>query len=167
MIPIFSQLPRLRPAKVAARHFIDGRSHPSFAKLRQGGEFRSGCLKLSACCFCRQLSLQVFTSHKSDCALAGPFHESPPPFSVYDLQIGLNLFAFIERVQHGAAWKIRGINFSGVAGYRCPRTILRTIRRRGLKVLPTRLCSGFAGLQRRRTSERFPVGWLPCCAGDR
>ena len=32
MIPIFSQLPRLRPAKVAARHFIDGRSHPSFAK---------------------------------------------------------------------------------------------------------------------------------------
>ena len=24
--------PRLRPAKVASRHFIDGRSHPSFAK---------------------------------------------------------------------------------------------------------------------------------------
>jgi len=32
--------PRLRPAKVASRHFIDGRSHPSFAKLRQGGEFQ-------------------------------------------------------------------------------------------------------------------------------
>src|SRR5437870_6730431 len=31
--------PRLRPAKVASRHFIDGRSHPSFAKEWNSGSF--------------------------------------------------------------------------------------------------------------------------------
>src|SRR5437879_12978911 len=31
--------PRLRPAKVASRHFIDGRSHPSFAKEGNSGSF--------------------------------------------------------------------------------------------------------------------------------
>src|SRR6266705_4569196 len=31
--------PRLRPAEVASRHFIDGRSHPSFAKEGNSGSF--------------------------------------------------------------------------------------------------------------------------------
>src|SRR2546422_289436 len=31
--------PRLRPAKVASRHFIDGRSHPSFAKEGNSSSF--------------------------------------------------------------------------------------------------------------------------------
>src|SRR5438874_1260837 len=31
--------PRLRPAKVASRHFVDGRSHPSFAKLSVSHNF--------------------------------------------------------------------------------------------------------------------------------
>ena len=31
--------PRLRPAKVASRHFIDGRCHPSFAKEGNSGSF--------------------------------------------------------------------------------------------------------------------------------
>src|SRR5256712_13451238 len=31
--------PRLRPAKVASRHFVDGRSHPSFAKEGNSGSF--------------------------------------------------------------------------------------------------------------------------------
>src|SRR2546426_6377804 len=31
--------PRLRPAKVASRHFVVGRSHPSFAKEGNSGSF--------------------------------------------------------------------------------------------------------------------------------
>src|SRR5206468_5273696 len=53
--------PRLRPAKVASRHFIDGRSHPSFAKEGNSSSFcfprlsanclaRSGSLKYDYCC---------------------------------------------------------------------------------------------------------------------
>src|SRR5439155_2101523 len=36
---LLNEPPRLRPAKVAARHFIDGRSHPSFAKEGNSGSF--------------------------------------------------------------------------------------------------------------------------------
>src|SRR5437773_11239299 len=31
--------PRVRPAKVASRHFVDGRSHPSFAALHKNPEW--------------------------------------------------------------------------------------------------------------------------------
>src|SRR2546425_12530477 len=48
--------PRLRPAKVASRHFIDGRSHPSFAKEWNSSSF---CFpRLSANCLARSGSLK-------------------------------------------------------------------------------------------------------------
>src|SRR6266566_8409451 len=47
--------PRLRPAKVASRHFIDGRSHPSFAKTSP----RRGIPAHSVFLVCRKLSREI------------------------------------------------------------------------------------------------------------